>query len=71
MAKPKKSKEAQVPSELHSDEWMVGYKAGLTRAHEEMLERAKSARENSSALTYVGLERIAWDFHNLAKDYRL
>ncbi len=48
-----------------------GYRQGMMRAHAEMLQAAKDAKANNSALTYVGLERFAWNFHNLSKDSSL
>lgn len=71
MAKVSKKKTSPQVNLSGSQDWQDGYKAGMMRAHSEMLERATSARDNNSAITYVGLERIAWDFHNLAKDHRL
>lgn len=45
-----------------------GYKAGMMRAHRELLANAERCKASNSQLTHVGVSKIAWDLHNLSKD---
>lgn len=50
------------------DSFADGYKAGALRAHRYLLEVAAACKKNNSSLTFVGVERMAWEVHNLSKD---
>lgn len=45
-----------------------GYRAGMMRAHAEAMKLAAQLKPNSSQLSAMGVERLAWAFHNLSKD---
>lgn len=45
-----------------------GHKSGAMRAHRHLLEAAQRCKSNNSSLSYVGIERLAWEIHNFSKD---